>query len=73
VTDAIEAGRLPRGGPSDAAARDLIGEMPTGYWEGWSNDAAARIRAQPVRCCCHDGGQLGGDGRCQRCHGWDVP
>ena len=71
VVDAIQAGRLPRGGPSDAAVHDLLDELPGGYWERWSDAAAERVRAQAAhpRCCCADGGQRGADGRCQRCWG----
>ena len=54
VIDAVEGGRLPRGGPSDAAAHNLLDDLPDGYWQGWSDDAAARIRAQRPRCSCVD-------------------
>ena len=69
VIDAVEAGRLPRGGPSDAAARRLLDELPRDCWERWGNAAAERIRAQRLRCCCADGPRLGADGRCGRCYG----
>jgi hypothetical protein len=46
VLDAVEDGILPRGGPSDAAAHDLLDAIPPGYWACWSSGAAGRIRAQ---------------------------
>lgn len=71
VIDALEAGRLPRGGPSDAAAHDLFGELPGDYWERWGAAAAERMRARRPRCLCADGGaEPVGDGRCSRCWGW---
>lgn len=70
VTDAVKAGRLPRGGPSDAAARDLLDELPGDYWERWGADTAERIRAQRPRCCCVDHPSPADDGRCSRCYGY---
>ncbi len=69
VIAAVEAGQLPRGGPSDAAAHNLLDDLPAGYWERWGDAAAKRIRAQRPRCCCVDGPQPGADGRCGRCYG----
>ena len=45
VIAAVEAGRLPRG-PSDAAARNLLDDLPAGYWQCWGDAAAERIRAR---------------------------
>ena len=72
VIAAVEAGRLPRGGPSDAAARDLLDDLPAGYWQRWGDAAAERIRAQAQHpcCCCVDGPRPGADGRCGRCYGY---
>ena len=44
--DAVERGELPRGGPSELAARDLSADVPAGYWDKWSSGAARRIRAE---------------------------
>jgi hypothetical protein len=46
VLAAVERGELPRGGPSELAARDLTADVPAGYWDKWSSEAARRIRAQ---------------------------
>jgi hypothetical protein len=39
-----DTGDLPRGGPSDLAAYDLIDEAPPDYFERWANESAERIR-----------------------------
>jgi hypothetical protein len=46
VLDAVGRGDIPRGGPSELAARDLLDEVPDGYWERWSARAVDRIREQ---------------------------
>lgn len=70
VLDAVQRGDIPRGGPSELAARDLIDDCPAGYWQRYIAEATARIREQAARpnCTCADGGR-GGD-RCDRCWGW---
>jgi hypothetical protein len=65
-----DGGPLPTGGPSELAAHNLLEKASSGYLERWAAAAAERIRAQPVRCCCADGGLLDSAGRCQRCFGW---
>jgi hypothetical protein len=70
VLDAVEGGRLPAGGPSHLVA--LGREADADYWARWSEAAAARIRAQPVRCTCALPGQPAADGRCSRCWGWPT-
>jgi len=54
VLEAVERGHLPRGGPSELAARDLIEHVPAGYWAKWTREAAKRIRRQASRprCTC---------------------
>ena len=49
VLEAVERGDLPRGGPSELAAHDLVDEAPPGYFERWSQDSAERIREQMIR------------------------
>lgn len=44
VAAAVERGELPRGGPSDAAALGLLDQLPDGYWSGWTEATAERIR-----------------------------
>lgn len=46
VLEAVERGDLPRGGPSELAARDLIDHAPASYWTTWTREAAERIRRQ---------------------------
>jgi hypothetical protein len=46
VLQAVAEGKLPAGGPSDLAARDLTDQVPDGYWDRWSAGATERIRAQ---------------------------
>ena len=74
VLEAVEAGRLPRGGPSHLAALNLLDDMPPGYWERWGEHAAERIRAKAEhpRCCCGAFSEPGQDGRCERCCGWPT-
>jgi hypothetical protein len=43
VLDAIERGDLPRGGPSELAAHDLLHEVPEGYFERWLAQAVGRM------------------------------
>ena len=45
VLDAVKDG-IPRGGPSEIAAHDLTDDVPAGYFEHWSQDAAERLRQQ---------------------------
>ncbi len=44
VATAIDRGEIPRGGPSEAAARGLLDQLPAGYWDRWSDGTADRIR-----------------------------
>ena len=44
VLAAVDRGEIPRGGPSEAAARDMLDQLPASYWDRWSEDAADRIR-----------------------------
>jgi hypothetical protein len=44
VAAAVDRGEIPRGGPSEAAARDMLDQIPAGYWDRWSEDTADRIR-----------------------------
>jgi hypothetical protein len=44
VLAAIEAGRIPPGGPSELAAYGLVNDAPAGYWERWTARAVERIR-----------------------------
>jgi hypothetical protein len=55
-------GELPAS-PREAAALGLLDDLPDGYWQRWSADAAARIKAQATSagCCCVDGGRPAGD------------
>jgi hypothetical protein len=46
VLEAIDSGRIPRGGPSELAAFGLLDDVPAGYWERWTAEAAERIRGQ---------------------------
>ena len=46
VLAAVERGELPRGGPSELAARDLTADVAPGYWDKWSSGATRRIRAE---------------------------
>jgi hypothetical protein len=71
VLTAVAEGKIPAGGPSELAARDLIDQAPDGYFERWSHDAAERIRAQAraLRCSCAGGPAELEDGRCLRCYG----
>jgi hypothetical protein len=46
VLDAIESGRIPRGGPSELAAHGLLDDAPPGYLERWAAAAVERIRRQ---------------------------
>jgi hypothetical protein len=74
VLAAVEAGRLPRGGPSHVAALDLVDDMSAAYWAEWSEHAAERIKAKAEhpRCCCGTFSEPGRDGRCERCCGWPT-
>jgi hypothetical protein len=47
--DAIAAGRVPRGGPTELAAYELLDDAPPGYWERWSREATERIRWETDR------------------------
>jgi hypothetical protein len=69
VLEAVERGKLPRGGPSHLAALDR--KESADYWERWSIRAAARIRAQAMDCTCSNEQprEHAGDGRCSRCWG----
>ena len=44
VLAAVDRGEIPRRGPSEAAARELLDQLPAGYWDRWSEDTADRIR-----------------------------
>ncbi len=44
VLAAVDRGEIPRGGPSEAAARGLLDQLPAGYWDRWSEDTIDRIR-----------------------------
>jgi hypothetical protein len=46
VLEAIEEGRIPKGGPSELAAHELLDDVPASYWERWSEGALERIREQ---------------------------
>jgi hypothetical protein len=73
VLAAVEAGRLPRGGPSHLAALDLIDEMPGSHWREYGDAAAQRIRARAARppCRCAPAfAEPGPSGRCSRCQGF---
>jgi hypothetical protein len=72
VLDAVEAGRLPRGGPSHLAALDMVDEFPEKYWHDWNDACAERIRsrAQHPRCRCGSFAEPEADGRCARCAGF---
>ena len=70
VLEAVGAGRLPEGGPSHLAA--LGREEDADYWARWSEAAADRIRAQPMRCTCEQPAAPAKDGRCSRCGGWPT-
>ena len=49
VRAAVDAGQLPAGGPSEAAAYGLLDDLPPGYWQRWAEAAADRIRAKVAR------------------------
>ncbi|HLM25425.1 MAG TPA: hypothetical protein VK304_00495 [Thermoleophilaceae bacterium] len=68
VLQAVDRDDLPRGGPSELAALDLLEETPAHYLERWGQEAAERIRARAVECRCFDGG-VPHEGHCQRCYG----
>jgi hypothetical protein len=74
ILAAIDRGEIPMGGPSEICAYGLADEVPRDYWEGWSADATARIRAKAEhpRCCCGPFSEPGRDGRCERCCGWPT-
>jgi hypothetical protein len=74
VLASVAEGKIPAGGPSELAARDLIDQAPGGYFERWSHDAAERIRARAARprCVCGAVAAPGPDGRCERCQGWPT-
>jgi hypothetical protein len=72
VLDALAQGRLPAGGPSELAAHGLIDEVPPGYWDQWTVEAAERIRGQATPCTCESPDRLARDGRCSRCWGWPT-
>lgn len=74
VLAAINAGRIPRGGPSELAAHDLIDEVPAGYWERWTTGAAERVREQmrSAPCTCARPATPADDGRCSHCWGWPT-
>ncbi len=46
VLAAVDRGEIPRGGPSEAAARGMLDQLPAGYWSRWSAGAVDRIRAR---------------------------
>ena len=46
VLEAIERGEIPKGGPSELAAYDLLDDVPPAYWGRWSQGAVERIREQ---------------------------
>jgi len=48
VAAAVDRGELSPGGPSEAAAHELLDQLPPGYWQHWSEAAADRIRAHVV-------------------------
>ncbi len=45
VLAAVGRGDIPAGGPSEAAALELLDQLPSGYWRRWTEAAAQRIRA----------------------------
>jgi hypothetical protein len=59
VLDAVAEGRIAKGGPSEIAACGLLDDMPVGYWEQWSRNAAERIREQT-----REGGERRRPGAC---------
>jgi hypothetical protein len=71
--DAIAAGQLPAGGPSELAALDLVDDVGAGYWERWSQNVAEliRARARSARCVCvgPELPELDAESRCARCWG----
>jgi hypothetical protein len=72
VLRAIASGRIPRGGPSELAAHDLLGEAPPGYVERWAHKAAERIDEENLwaRCTCAQVFENGvSNDRCLRCFG----
>lgn len=44
VLEAVERGEIPKGGPSELAAYDLLDDVPDVYWERWSKQSVERIR-----------------------------
>jgi hypothetical protein len=46
VLEAIERGEIPKGGPSELAAYDLLDDVPEGYWDRWSAESVERIQQQ---------------------------
>jgi hypothetical protein len=56
VLEAIERGEVPKGGPSELAAYDLLDDVPPAYWERWSRGAVERIREQIRDSDAADGG-----------------
>ena len=46
VLEAIERGEIPKAGPSELAAYDLLDDVPEGYWLRWSEQSTERIREQ---------------------------
>jgi hypothetical protein len=49
VLDAIKRGEIPKGGPSELAAYELLDDVPEGYWERWSEESGERILEQMRR------------------------
>jgi hypothetical protein len=45
VLAAVARGDIPRGGPSELAAHDLLDHVPQDYWQRWCRETADRIRA----------------------------
>ena len=59
-------------GPSELARRGALDRAPTGYFERYANETAARIREQvaQARCACSGEQPIAvKDGRCTRCYG----
>jgi hypothetical protein len=74
VLDAVETGKLPRGGPSHLAALGMLDEFPEKYWQDWNAASAERIRAKALhpRCRCGTFTEPEVDGRCARCAGFPT-
>jgi hypothetical protein len=70
VLRAVDEGRIPRGGPSHAAALGLLDGLPPDYWRSWGSDTAARIRQQAAEapCMCAETARID-VGRCPVCFG----